>query len=282
MEIRVLEWNINQRVGCGSDNRDEIPFWIVDEIKGNDSQVRPDIIILCEVGTDKNWKDICQRFEEEYFIHTSANTSQGQNDIAIMVNKKFNIVNVDNSKISCPNERNPIPDYLRVDCKMETQDLTIIGVRLHALSLKKESEKEREKELAKISKIKKKEFKFILEQTKNIKNPILIGGDFNNYRRGTPHSIWNLEVLNTLASNAGLEVHTPDGSSINEENASYKYQFAEDHFLTKDLSYKNLLSYNRNFTLRDPNIYKKGKNLQSIVPPNPDHAILYGIFSTSI
>lgn len=139
-------------------------------------------------------------------------------------------------------------------------------------------------------KTRKKEFQFILKQAAEIKNPILIAGDFNNNRRNTPVKIWNLNILEDLASNHGFILYTPpNDSSIRETNSD----IPEDHFLLKGLDENGSITsykYDREFTLRqfeDKNgkiIYKWGENFRNyenwkaeyIPSPYPDHAMLIG------
>lgn len=273
MDLKILEWNINQRRGRKDSNREDIPLWIPEEIINQ----KPDIAILTEVVTDRNWeKEIEPRLSQHYNVSVSDNTNSQheQNDVAILIKKEgLEETSKDNSWESQPDKC--IPDYLRVDCKIKGHELTIIGARLHILD----------------SNMRKKEFEFILKQTIEIKNPILIAGDFNNYRRGAINlqPEWNIDVLVDIATDFGFTCHTPRGSSTKSECPYCNFgnkpicltnQFAEDHFLTKNF-YQNrifkLCEYDRNFILKHGEEYGKETDFNGDLYPNPDHAMLKGI-----
>ena len=262
--VKVLEWNINQRSGnC----KEDIPNWIVDEIKN----INADIVVLTEFFKHRNWKEIVDKAFEGYEVKCSKNTDIGQNDVLIAIKKCFEITYVDNEVICNSDD---IPNYLRVDCKIGEQYLTVIGMRIRMVN----------------SEDRLKEMKYVLDRIINVENPILIAGDFNNNRRGTIEKTWSLESIDKLISNYGFIRHTPEGSSIYEDYAkSYEYEFAEDHFFTKKLEVE-INPYDRTFTDRHTEVYKWGRDFKiylgrdefgnhitkSIPSPYPDHAMLIG------
>lgn len=262
--VKVLEWNINQRTGnC----KEDIPNWIVDEIKS----VNADIVVLNEFFKHRNWKEIVENAFEDYEVKCSKNTDIGHNDVLIAIKKCFEITYVDNEVIC---DSDDIPNYLRVDCKIGEQYLTVIGMRIRMVNFEDRL----------------KEMRYVLDRINNIENSILIAGDFNNNRRGTIEKTWSLESIDKLIFNYGFIRHTPEGSSIYEDYAkSHEYEFAEDHFFTKKLEVE-INPYDRTFTDRYTEVYKWGRDFQiylgrdeygkdktkSIPSPYPDHAMLIG------
>lgn len=287
MDINVLEWNINQR--RGRENRKDIPSWIPSEIIYQEPHI--DIAILTEVVTDRNWKvEIEPQFSQNYHVYYSHNTQHKENDVAILINKEFEVTRVESwisnpctpvdneeywkwiDNLNSPVPKKPIPDYLRVDCKIGAQNLTVIGARIHALDYDYGNQKQQDK----IMEIRKNEFQFLLNQTVEIKNPIIITGDFNNNRRNTPVKIWNLNELKKLASMYNFTLYTPDGSSINKTDSN----MPEDHFLLKSLNGMSIIKsyqYDRDFTSKHKEEYDRKRNFIGDLYPNPDHAMLKGI-----
>lgn len=165
-----------------------------------------------------------------------------------------------------------IPNYLRVDIKYGEIKLSVIGIRICMVESKKKFE----------------EMEYALEYIKDIENPAVIIGDFNNYRRKTIDKEWNLNLLEELLIKNKFTMHTPDGSSVYVVKAcSAAYEFAEDHIFAKNIEVE-IKPYYREFVIRNKKIYKwekdfqkyigkdeKGNSIYDSIPvPYPDHAIL--------
>lgn len=145
--------------------------------------------------------------------------------------------------------------------------LSVIGIRIKSLNYDS----------------RKNEFTQFLEWLRDIKNPIVITGDFNNLRTETCHKDWSLAIMDSMMKPFGFVRSTPDGSSIycvQNKNVPFAY----DHFITKGIQKIYTAPYDRDFTAHDQRIYRVGKNFKweenhkerSVPAGYPDHAILKG------
>lgn len=270
MELKIMEWNINQRMNYSGKN---MPNWIADVIANEAA----DIIALTEVYKGNNWEKVkTAAFNSNYVVFETSNSSAGQNDVAIAIN--INKLNVIYAKTYYPSTQG-IPDYLEVKCKSKKTDkeFIFICIRIHA-SVR--------------GSIRRQELKHTMSVVEN-EDTVIICGDFNNYRRGYVDGTWCLNEISKICEKYNFVVKTPEGSSIYEENPSdTNYEFPEDHFLLKGIEEKDfsLSPYDRNFMENDKTIYrwnrdfqvhlgsdKNGKSIYDSVPtPFPDHAILKG------
>ena len=113
---------------------------------------------------------------------------------------------------------------------------------------------------------------------------IIIGGDFNNYRRDTPVEQWNINQVKTLAEAEGFTFVSPEcGGSIKEARPrrGVKDECAEDHFLVRGLRCEKLFDYDRDFAKGRTGVdrgYMLGSDLIGVPEGLPDHAILRGEF----
>lgn len=105
---------------------------------------------------------------------------------------------------------------------------------------------------------------------------VIIAGDFNNYRRGTNLSNWNINEI--TCGRKEYNRYTPTGQSIYEcEKNNVDLEFAEDHFVTKGCVIKDFV-YDRTFIYWEKHVYCEKmdfgdwKKLKGF----PDHAIIYG------
>lgn len=171
-----------------------------------------------------------------------------------------------------------IPENCRVDIRVGKKTLTVFGVRIKDEPSNKRKRKEY-KEQGRYDgpqmQRRRKEFNELLVMTKRAicrgdDHPLLIAGDFNNYQRDIhkksdfPKRVgWCLDILTTMAEREGLQVVTPEGTSW-WRNAYV--EFPEDHFLVKGAKVERA-EYDWGFAV---------KQLGTIAPPFPDHAILKG------
>lgn len=268
-EISILEWNINQR-GRGEGI---IPSWVKDEIGSSD------IVILTEFCTKCRGRDDFIMDLEQLGYHCAVSENSKGNDILIAVKSKFCILGY--SWEPCYGE-DTIPENLRVDIDCDGRTLTVVGIRIKSLDgIKAHDERYRRR---------KRELRWVLNWIKDPKGSVLISGDFNNNRRGSPNTDWSLAVMEEMLKEQSFCLYTPEGSSIYEEkpqNAEFPY----DHFAAKGVKITPFsYVYDRDFTRRDPLGYFLGRDfrkpwypgaqdLPSVSPPLPDHAILKGTLS---
>lgn len=275
MEFTVIEWNINHRLGHSKSN---MPMWVAYVI----SKEEADIVILTECSYRvKNWpivKNIAFN-RDKYTIFESNNDQGGNNDVVIAVNKKK--INVLYTKSYFPCNHNT-PDHLEVKCKCKEtgKEFVVVGMRIHALGI---TDKEKEAE-----------FQLVLDGLTGEEN-VIIGGDFNNYRRGyNASNHWHMTKIDEII-NGKFVRKTPERSSIYKDvDTNDEFCFAEDHFFIKGIHVDTfkLYPYDRSFTKEDTIIYQcgndfqkyigkdqNGNNIYNNVPdPYPDHAILKAKF----
>ncbi|MEK5217780.1 endonuclease/exonuclease/phosphatase family protein [Psychrobacillus sp. FSL H8-0487] len=267
--MKIIEWNINQRLNY---SKKDMPEWIADVIK----QRQADIVILTEFFQGNNWGEIKKKsFGDAYYFLTSNNFQGGNNDVAIAI-KKENLEVIYSKSFLSVNHN--VADHLEVKCKTkDNKEFLVVGMRIHASASHDE---------------KLEEMMLVMDSVRDEK-VVIIGGDFNNNRRGfnAPEG-WHLEKLDEILSDK-FKRYTPRGSSIFSENpfnSNSDYEFASDHFLIKGIDDDKIFlkDYNRDFTEKDKQVYKwgrdfniylgkdeKGKNkYDSVNPPYPDHAIL--------
>lgn len=257
MELRVMEWNIHQQnlQGGGKDDH-PLPEWIIDEFDDRD------IVVLTEFchRNSKSTNFIRKICDNGYNCAFSENTTG--NDVLIAVKNNYQIINESIQFKSCGG-KDHLPENLRVDIKVGNGILSIVGARIKAFGSDEVDEQQTER---------KRNMEELMQWIKDIQNPVIVMGDFNNYARETKEcKIWNLGVLDKCLL-PGFERKTPDGSSIKDEQSD----ISEDHFLVKGVSLEEAPQYCRDFCKHNKEVYQKGKNLSGITPGYPDHAILSG------
>lgn len=270
--MRVLEWNINHRLGH---SKIDMPEWVADVISGKDA----DIFILTEVCSKvPNWEEQKKKAfnSKEYLVFTSNN--QGYNNDVLIAVKKEKIEVLHSKSFFADSHKAPDHLQLKCKCKESGQEFTVVGMRIHSSA--KDPEKRKELEL-------------ILNDLNNSEIAI-IAGDFNNNRRGyNATNCWHLSGIDQIIKGK-FQRMTPNGSSIYTENPyqnNVLYEFPEDHFFVKGIKSIVVKPYDRSFCDKDRKIYKwnndfqkylgkqKGKNMYDCVPdPYPDHAILEADF----
>lgn len=127
-DIRILEWNINQR----SKENCKFPSYVIEEI----SHKNPDVIVLVEFKGLANKSRLDSSFSESYYTYSyngnnNDNKNKTGNGIYIALKKsKFEIPlegDVTYEKGSITNQ----PNWLRINCTLKTGDkITIIGTRI--------------------------------------------------------------------------------------------------------------------------------------------------------
>lgn len=267
-DLKVMEWNINHRQGY---SQGVMPEWVASVIR----KEKTDIIILTECSSNvPNWETVKKRMfaDGEYLVFESFNNQGQQNDVLIAVKKNRFAVEYTKSYYSA----NPdTPNHLEVKCKTNVgTELTVIGMRIHAYKPTDENdEKKRREFLSVINSVKKDRI-------------VIIGGDFNNYRRKCTTRRWCIDRIDEICNENGFVRYTPDGSSIKENyTVNDPNAFAEDHFIVKGVQAVQLEPYDRSFIDADKNksVYKwgfdfqldkGGGNWECIDDPYPDHAIL--------
>lgn len=275
--ISILEWNINQRGGNGGG---DIPPGVKDEINGFDIAVLTEFCGICE-GRNK----FIASLEELGYHCVASENPKGRgprgprNDILIAV-KKSRLSIRQHSWVPCYDsikELNTIPENLQVDIDCDGSILTVVGVRIKVLDKVPDNYK-----------IRKQEFKWVLDQVRDIKHPILMAGDFNHGRRGSPNQDWSMSIMEGMLKGKGFTLYTPEGSSIYCIENYNGNEFPDDHFAAKGAEVL-LKPYDRGFTSLDPLAYFLGQDfkekwypgareedLAKVDSPSPDHAILKG------
>ena len=261
MSKKILAWNINPAT-----NRNiSTPEFVGEEIKHQESE----FIVLTEFCKTKNHEDFIQKYliENEYDYILSNNLPK-HNDILIAWKKdKYDITNKKENILT--NRTTPNFAYVVLKDKYGLE-FVLAGVRITIESYENRA----------------KQFRLVLDSLKSFSR-VVIGGDFNCLRRGTPETNWNISLLSKMSKQDGFKLVTPNGQSIYAERAiNTDYEFAEDHFVIKGIEITNE-RYDRSFTDRYCDIYLHGRdfsiydfglkrNIWSVNVGSgiPDHAIL--------
>lgn len=268
-EYKILEWNINQ--ATDKYERNNIPDFVKNELINKGA----DIVILTEFYFCKNAEIFIKEAFDDYgydyrFTH---NKKEKENEVLIAWKKE--LFEFESEEITPTTKCNNKPNFLMVHLK--TSDgikIVVAGLRITMKSYKERKE----------------QMIFALKQLKKHGN-VIMGGDFNNLRRGTTVKEWNLKVIKDLCHVYKFTAHTPEGQSIyQEQGVSLAYEFAEDHFVTKNSIKMKEYHYDRGFTKDNPDIYLFEGNFQVYnnninkvwsIPFGsgiPDHAIILGKF----
>lgn len=271
MKYKILVWNINQ--ATDRYRRNNIPDFVRDELINKSA----DIVILTEFCHCNNSEVfIKETFTNKgYDYRFTNNKTDKQNDVLIAWKQElFKFQSVEVIKTT---KVNNMPNFLIVHLKNNSGNkVSIAGLRITLKSYINRRE----------------QMVYALEKVKDYEN-IILGGDFNNLRRGTAIKEWNLNEILKICNKYEFDLHTPEGQSIYQEQAqSLDFEFAEDHFITKGTNIKmREYYYDRGFTKKNPDVYLfKGdfqvyndrvKRVTWAIPFGsgiPDHAILQGEF----
>ena len=272
MELKVLEWNLNLR----SDGKNIIPDFVGAAIKEQDA----DIVVLTEFVFCKNAEDFLNNtFANgyDYYPQKSMYDKNTQvNEILIAWKKdRIKLWEEEIYRQDCSKSED-VPNLLIIPLSVGECKLWVAGVRITMTSQNKvlEGKTNLTEFYIQQAELRYNEMKMVyyhLDKKAGDKARVLIAGDFNNYRRGTPRKEWN---FNRITCNRGdYTPYTPNGDSWDGDKKFIPAP--EDHFITKNCFMENC-KYERDFTKSTKEIYKNGDRLLGIQPPNPDHAMLIG------
>ena len=139
--IKILEWNINQR----SSEDSKFPNYVISEI----SQKNPDVIVLVEFKGKENKFRLDNSFSEDYFTYSynGSKYTNNKNDVkrgnGIYIALKKSIFNESSLEdVSWEEDfENNQPNWLKIKSSIKTgQELTIIGTRIRVGSKKRKDE----------------------------------------------------------------------------------------------------------------------------------------------
>lgn len=270
--MKVLEWNIHQQGRISK----ELPMDILEYINGED------IIVLLEVNRkSQNYEEFSKNLKNKsYEIYvTDYDSCDCANDILVAVRTESNIKvkNMDFKKAYDPayhTEYDDIPENLFIQAEYNNQPFVIAGIRI------KEKKGRYEKRRTQMEKL--------ISWIEEIKLPIIVLGDFNNLRAGTPIKEWNLDVLDNMIKSIGLFRKTPKekcswGVSYYIDRMEYDGYIQEDHMLLSSClleKRKIKLQYCWDYikdhiqecTVKEPNEYAENKI--NVPVGVPDHAAL--------
>lgn len=164
--IKILEWNINQR----SSEDSKFPNYVISEI----SRKNPDVIVLVEFKGKENKFRLDNSFSEDYFTYSynGSKYTNNKNDVkrgnGIYIALKKSIFNESSLEdVSWEEDfENNQPNWLKIKSSIKTgQELTIIGTRIRVGSKKRKDEL--------ISR--KSQINWLLKENKHFNNQIIIG-----------------------------------------------------------------------------------------------------------
>ncbi len=281
--MRIIEWNINQR--ANHINTEEIPPYVAMSLLDED----PDFFILTEFYKVKRWEDF-EKSLPHYELFFTENSCQHQNDVCIGIKKDY--PNPQMVSMMDSTRENHHPNFLHVSVDVDGISLNIIGTRIRIPTRKDVPASSEENQNYRLDQL-----KMLESYLDHVPDPIIVLGDFNNYRRGhSPatlemlHSnskskctLFNMTVIQEHLEKIGFTMHTPDGYSWGKNNPNIKYQFAQDHAFTKGLKLvKSAVDaeegeyhghYTDEFMKFAPDIYENNC-IHNIHTPYPDHKML--------
>ena len=271
--IKILEWNINQR----SCENSSFPEYVITEI----SQKNPDVIVLVEFKGENNRSRLDRAFSERYYTYSyngSQYTSVNGNiktGNGIYMGLKKSIFNEPSPEEITWEEsfKDKQPNWLKIKSTIKTgKELTIIGVRV------KVGSKHDKKELND----RKSQINWLLKENKQTKRQVIIG-DLNY---GPAETDWcekeklNWQDIVYMMRDEGyldyqqFSPYSPPGTSWKGKQLDWlitKGVFIDGH------SYYNQLDWS--FGKNNDLLYLEGYRVPEgyfIInePPFPDHAIL--------
>lgn len=265
MEVKIMEWNINQRGRTGK----TIPLWILDKVPDDIN-----IIVLTEFNCRaENIDEFYKKIQDMGFSYCNTYYSyKYANDILIAVRgKEIKVESVsyfkaypDEPNSTCCIDWDSIPENLRVDVTVNNKPVSILGIRIKVL--------ERDYDSRRI------EMETVMRWVKEISNPIVILGDFNNLRVNTPIQDWNLSVLDELLGSDFIRT-TPTNHSwgLAYFNGQFDGYIKNDHIICKNINQCTVEQYDWNFAkhYRRGVIDRFGKQKSIIPVGEPDHGILF-------
>ena len=270
-DYTILTWNINGR----SSSSGYIPGFVGRAILEKEA----DIVILTEFvfcnGTagDAEKKNAFE-FLENIFVKNgydyypkepTKNTENHVNEILIAWKTDCFNLNPAGQIFSavCSKERN-VPNFLTISLieKKTGTPLRVAGVRITMTTVGSENYPEQ-------ARLRYREMEMVYNVLELLSEDcVLIGGDFNNYRRNTIRPEWNIHQL--TCGREEYTSYTPDGDSYDGLHGAPPVP--EDHFIAKGCTVLEY-DYCRDFATGNP-VYPKAPSLRYVHPPIPDHAML--------
>lgn len=286
--MKIIEWNINQR--ANHINTEEIPPFIAKAILAEQA----DIFVLTECYQVKKWGEFLSNFSE-YQLFCTNNSCKHQNDILIGVRKTLGTAKMAGVLESAVD--NVHPNYLHVAVEVDGTRLHVIGVRIRVPKTAPSSIESQTFRLNQLDLLL--ELIDVMESEKE--EPCIVVGDFNNYRRGlspatlemkrdnsySKCALWNMAVIGERFHEVDFTMHTPEGFSWGWDNPNIKYQFAQDHAITKGIDFSvrddgsECCEYTENFLGLAPEVYG-AHGIKQVHTPFPDHKMLAVEFDVEI
>ena len=171
MELKIIEWNVNEQNTVGKMNEDRRKD-IVDKIDKLEADADVDIVVLTEVKL--SYRDFMEALSKHYFALGSSNGGNGNNIIIAVSPKKIERVFFEDYYIyptryedtKKEKERSCHPDRLLANVKLKDSDIwfKILGIRMQVSGLSFYDFEDQKEAL-----------KFEIEDAK----PDVIIGDFN-------------------------------------------------------------------------------------------------------
>lgn len=277
---KICEWNVNFAA-----TKQTINDFLREELL----RLETDILCLTEFvfeGNEEILIDIAEKKNWAFLAQCNYTAEDPQNDVLICWNRdRFDVVtdytaeNLENRTTAS----NSLPNVLAIVLRDKATgiEFLLLGVRIIlGPDEQKVAEWNRRKQLA-----------GILNAVRFFKGPVLIMGDFNNYRRGYKSKFehpYDYESFVGLTARAWLNLYIPEGSSIYKAQNWYRLEFPQDRFLTRGCRIRHV-RYERSFTSRNPQVYTNGEDFSIYDSVNkrtvwqvpigsgyPDHAMLLG------
>ena len=174
-EYSILTLNLNLATNR---NNHEIPRFVSDEIIVQDK----DIVVLTEFNDSPNLEQFLSTTFKEYDYAYNP-LIKNVNSVLMAVKKdKFKILE---TKTYASSYENGVPNMLRITLKDKFDKVfSVVGLRI---AIKDTSAYCMRKRLRQLH--------FFLNEVKDI-DDVLVIGDLNSFRRKTPATIWNIDVIN--------------------------------------------------------------------------------------
>lgn len=249
---KILEWNINQ--ATNRDGNNVLPEMLIKELRVQN----PDIIILTEFFFCDNAAEFLEEafLQRNYEFYPTEATGYRQNEVLIAWRKDIFKCDTENSHSEITTRQNNKPNYVRVllTDRVVNKNIMVVGVRITIAKWipEKLDKKEKRKAYQEQARLRRKQMEYVYSTLDDYPN-VIIAGDFNNYRRGTDLSNWNINEI--TCGRTEYNRYTPIGQSIYEcEKKDVDSEFAEDHFITKGCVMKDFV-YDRTFIYWEKHVY---------------------------
>ena len=168
-QLKILNWNVNQRSGLG----EQIPDVVINELKHLDA----DVVCLTEY---KNHFEFCEQLKSlgySLFMYPEY-IEKFQNEILIAIKTKF----VTLPKLTTFPKEDMFPDFLHLQIDFEGTPLHIIGARIKIATINNTLPYNRKLPLlVKDAKERLLQIEYITEYVRKLNGNILLMGDFNNF-----------------------------------------------------------------------------------------------------